>query len=425
MNISIKSLDKSQVHIIVEVPVETVTSFRKRAIAMLSSEVKIPGFRAGKATEDVIINYVGEKAIIDQTVDLVIQSTYADVVKEKNIRVVARPGKVELISYEPFKYEVVVAVYPEVKLKNYKKIKIPKEEVSVSKAEVQEIINDMQKRHASYTPVEREAIKTDRVMIDFQGKDENGVVLDGTSSKNHPLILGEGRFIPGFEEQVLGMKKGGKKVFDIVFPSDYRASHLKGKKVTFDVEVHDIHQVSLPSVDEDFIKKIKGKSMTPIEFTEEVTQEIKQYKEQENERKRENILMEKLLTVAEVDLPDALVSEELDYMIEDYKKRIEDQGLDFVSFLQRSNTTEENLREKWKKDAHDRVAVRIILRAVIEKEEPTVSEQEIQEELDHLQEHLSQEERQKHQATYREGSREREELISRLQVRKVVSLFLR
>jgi trigger factor len=424
MKATIKPIEKSRVHIIIEVPEDIVLLWRTKAVKVLSEQVKVPGFRQGKATEDVVINYLGEKAILDETVDLVIQNTYADVVKEHDIKVVARPEKVELKSIDPFTYEVIVAIYPQVKLKNYKKIKIPKEKVTVTEKEVNDVVIDMQKRYSTFTPVEREAKKGDRVLVDFEGKDEGGVVLDGTVSKNHQIIVGEGRFIPGFEEHLIGMKKGEEKDFPITFPADYHVNHMKGKKVIFHINMLGVEEVHLPDVDEEFIKKVRGENITKEAFLDLLKTDIEQYKTREQEQKRESELMEKLLTVAEVEVPDALVEEELTYMMDEYKNRIESQGIPFASFLERGNKTEESLKAEWKKDASDRVAVRLILREIIEKEKPEVSDEDLEHEIGHIVEHYPEKEQQKVKDLYASGTRQREELKNKLQVRKMIDIFL-
>lgn len=424
MKANIKSLEKSRVQITIEVPEDIVVLWRTKAVKVLSEQVKVPGFRQGKATEDVVINYLGEKAVLDETVDLVIQNTYADVVKEHDIKVVARPEKVELTSMEPFTYEVIVAVYPEVKLKNYKKIKIPKDKITVAEKDVNEVVEDMQKRFSTFTPVEREAHKGDRVLVDFEGKDEGGVVLDGTVSKNHYIILGEDRFIPGFEEHILGMKKEEEKDFPITFPADYHVNHMKGKKVIFHIKMLGVEEVHLPEVNEEFIKKVRGEALTKEAFLDRLKDDIEQYKTREQEQKREGELMEKLLTMAEVEVPDALVKEELTSMMDEYKNRIESQGIPFASFLERGNKTEESLQADWKKDATDRVAVRLILRAIIEKEKPEVSDADLEQEIGHIVEHYPEQEQQKVKDLYAAGTHQREELQNKLQVRRMIDMFL-
>ncbi len=425
MQVHIKPLDKSRVHLTVEVPAEIVQNWRQKAIGMIGEEVKIPGFRPGKVSEDVLVQHVGEKVVADQTVDLVIQNTYAAAIKEHNVKVVARPEKVELLTYEPFKYEVTVAVYPEVKLKNYKKIKISKEKIQITEKEVEEIVSDLQKRFAEYNKVERGAEMKDRVMIDFEGKDKDGVVLDGTRSKNHPVTLGENYLLPDFEKEVVGLKSGDEKEFTITFPKDYHAKHLIGKKVTFAVKVHSVEEVKLPEVNEEFIKKVKGTEMKKEDFLEDVRKDVTRFKEEEQDRKRESEVLEKLLTAAEVEVPEALITEELEYMIEDYKTRVERQGVPLETFLEKSGKTVEDLRKEWSKDARDRLAVRMILRAIIEEEKLEVSEEEVQAEIQKSLENYPEASREKVKEMYTPGSQAMEDLKNRLQIRKVMEMFLK
>lgn len=424
MIIDLKTLEKSRVHLTVEIPEETVSKWRTKAVKMIAEKANVPGFRKGHIPENVLIEHYGEGALIDQTVDLVIQNTYAQAVKEKEIQVVAKPEKVELLSYSPFKYEIIVAVQPEVKLKDYKKIKIPKEKVEITEKDVDEVVQNVQKRFAEHADVDRAAAKNDKVYVDFEGKDKDGVVLDGTTSKDHPLIVGENYFIPGFEDNLLGMKAGDTKDFELTFPKDYHAAHLQDKPVIFSVTMKKVQETKLPEINEEFVQKVRGEKMSKEDFLSSVKKDIEEVKQGENEKKREEQLYEKLIKAADIDMPDALIEEELEYMINDYTNRLQQQGVSLEQVLSSQKKHIDELKKDWRQNAHDRVAVRLIIRAIIEKDKPEVSDTDVENELEKMIARYPEESKSKAREMYVKNGYMWENLKNQLQVKKVVDMFL-
>ncbi len=424
MHIDIKPLEKSRVQLIIEIPSETVGQWRIKAVKKISQEATVPGFRKGHIPEQILINHYGEKIILDETIDLVIQNTYAKAVQEKEVKVVAKPEKVELTSYDPFKYEVVVAVMPEVKLKDYKKIKVKSEKVEVKDDEIDTVIKDVQKRFATYSEVEREIQKGDKVYVDFEGKDDQGVVLDGTTSKDHPLIVGENYFVDGFEDHLIGMKKDGEKTFTVTFPETYHAAHLKNKPVMFNVRIKKVEETKFPEVDEAFIEKLRGTAMSPADFRESIRKDMMEAKKTDARGKAEEHLFEKLLEVAEIELPEAMVEEEVASMIDDYANRLGQQGLSLEHVLTYQKKHLDDLKNEWKKNAHDRVAVRLIMQEIIKAEKPEVTEDEIQNEIDKVVTRYPEETREKARDMYRKGGVLWQNLEDGVRAKKVVDRFI-
>ncbi|HEC20924.1 MAG TPA: trigger factor, partial [Candidatus Peregrinibacteria bacterium] len=221
MDYQLKKLPNSQVEItITEIDEKILQKYRKKAVKELSAHVKLPGFRPGHAPEDKVKDQFGEKTIVGHTLELAIPEVYIEILKKEELKPLLRP-EVNITSLDPLKIEIKVALVPKIEIGNYHSIKVKEEKVEVSEKEVKDALEHFQKRMCIYNPVERACKKEDRLEIDFEGFTEDGVPLENTNSKNHPIVLGSKALIPGFEEELEGMKKGEEKEFPLSFPKEY------------------------------------------------------------------------------------------------------------------------------------------------------------------------------------------------------------
>ena len=246
MKVEIKKLPKSEVQLTISVPFETYKKWEKRALEELGKEIKVPGFRSGHVPEEVIREKVREEGVKEATVEIVLPQTYAKAVTENKLDVIARP-KVEIKSDikkdgDDFVYIATVAVMPEVKVGDYKKIKVARKPVTVDPKSVEETVKLVMERFAEWKDVERKAQKGDRAEVDFEGFDEEGKAIQNTASKNHPVILGNGVMVPGFEDAIVGMGKGETKEFTVQFPKEYHAKFMQGKKVKFKLTLNRLEE---------------------------------------------------------------------------------------------------------------------------------------------------------------------------------------
>ncbi|MBD3360231.1 trigger factor, partial [Candidatus Peregrinibacteria bacterium] len=304
------------------------------------------------------------------------------VIKEK-IQVVSRP-KIKIEKDEPLTYTATVAVLPNVEVKDYKSIKIPKEEPKVTDKDIKAVIEDLKKYATTNKEVDRPAKKGDRVEVDFEGFDKNGKPIENTKSKNHPVIIGEGSLIPGFEDELIGLKKDEKKEFELKFPKDYAKKDFQNKEVKFKVEIKKVEEPKTPELNEEFIQKMTGKKLSIDEFKKDVENNIKARKKQEAVQKRENKYLEELLKKTNVEIPEALIEEEAQYILQEMKEDIASKGLQFEKFLEHKNTTEEELREKYRPEAEKRIKVRLALRHLIKEENIEATEEEIKQEFEKI-----------------------------------------
>jgi trigger factor len=386
MKYELKKLENSAVKLTIELDKKEIERHKEKACEDISKDLKIPGFRPGHAPTHVLEQYVNKKHILAHTYELAVQMSYAEAVMKEKLQVVASP-KIKFISdttkeEDTFKFEAEVAVLPEVKVKDYKSIKVPKEEVKVTEKEVNEVIDDMKTHLIEWKDTDRAVKKGDRVELDFEGfdpKDEKKI--PNTESKNHPVIVGENTMVPGFEDQIIGMKKDEKKEFEISFPKEYHNKDFQGKKVLFKIELKRIEEGEKPELNEAMIEKITGQKLKVEEFKKDLEKNIKAQKTQKAEQDRENKYLEELLKRAEVEIPEALIEQEIDFIIEDMQKDMAQRGVPFEKFLEQTKLKLEDLREKYKKEAEKRVKIRMALTHVIEQEKAEVTDKELDEEM--------------------------------------------
>ena len=241
MNTTVKKLPKSQVALTIELEDKEWQKYRLQALKKLSLEASFPGFRKGHVPEKVLLEKLGEPSIVFETIEIALPQTYVQAIQKEGIRPLAQP-EIKIISENPFTFEATIAVMPEVEVKTLKKLKVKKEKITVEKKEVDNMVEYFRNQVAERKEVDRVAKKGDIVTLDFQGSDLDGVKLDDTHSKNHAVELGSNTMIPGFEDKLVGVKKGEKPSFTITFPKDYHAKRFANKKVKFEITVHKVEE---------------------------------------------------------------------------------------------------------------------------------------------------------------------------------------
>jgi len=380
MDIKIKKLPKSEVEISITLDDKDLKADLASAAKAISKDVKIAGFRPGKIPYDVLVKEVGEDAIRAHAIDMAMPRILTETIQKEKLVVIARPH-VNIMSKNPVKFVAIAPVYPEIKVDGYDKVGIKAKEVKVTEKEINETIKNIQKQFTEWNEVDRAAKKGDKAELDFEGFDKDGVSLEGTQSKNHPLVLGENMMIPGFEDEIIGLKKGDKKEFDITFPKDYHKKSFQNKKVKFKVTVQKIQEAKVPELNEAFIEKISGKKQKEAEFKETVEKDLENYKEGEEKKRQENELLEKFLGITKVEFSDILTNEEVDHMIHEMKHDMQHRGLTFENYLTHIKKTEEDLREELKKEALKRITLRFGINEIMEKEKIEAKDAEIDEEI--------------------------------------------
>lgn len=422
INYTLKKLPKSLVEMKIEVPTEILETARKRACEQISRDVKIKGFRPGHVPPHILELHVDTKYIDAHTQDLAIQRAYAQVVVDENLQIAARP-KVKIDTEEPLAFTATVAVVPEVTIKDYKDIKVPKEEVKVTEKDIDDVVTDMKKYATTYKDVEREAKKGDRVEVDFEGFDKDDKPAAGTKSQNHPVILGENSLIPGFEDEIIGLKKDEKKEFDITFPKDYGKKDFQGKKLKFKVEVRRVEEAVEPEMNDEFVEKITGKKESLADFRKNIEKNLLTQKEEKAQQQRENKYIEELIKKADIELPEDLVDEEAEYVLQEVKDEIASKNFEFAKFLEQTKTTEEDLRKKYRPEGERRLKMRLAIQFILKAEKIEVTKEELAKELENVKSYYPENEHGKIQGDFEKGSL-RSSILNRITLRKFFAAVL-
>lgn len=428
MTSTFKKLPQSQVEITITVPYSEYLKAEKAALVDIGKEVKIDGFRPGHIPEAIVREKVSDSTIMGFALEHLIPTTYAAAVKEHDFHVVAQP-KIDVKT--PVKkegdelvYVATVAVMPEVKLGDYKKIKVKMEEVKVGQKEIDETIQMLMDRFASWKDVEREAKNADRVELDFEGFDENGEAIPNTASKNHPVVLGSKVMIPGFEEQVVGMKVGEEKEFDIVFPDDYHAKNMEGKKVKFKLKLGRLEEKEQQKLDEEMIEKILGEKQSVEEFKKKIEEDLLAEMRARAQNDVDNKVIAEIIKITEAELPEVLIQEETVLLKNERKQQITSQGLTWEQYLKHVNKSEEEFDLDHKKPATDRLLARLGVNEIIKHEKTEATEAEVEEKIQELIKKYPEDSKKDILDYYKKGSENYRQLKNNLSADKLIKMFI-
>ncbi|MBI5414902.1 trigger factor [Candidatus Peregrinibacteria bacterium] len=419
MKTKAKKLPKSQVLLTIELEEAEWKKYRDQATRKLSHEVKIDGFRAGHVPENILLEKFGEGPIIAETIDLAVPQAYMDAIREEKVQPIARPD-VKITSEKPFVFEAIVAVYPEITIKPITKLKVEKEKIEVTEKEIDEMVKYFQEQIAERKEVDRAAKKGDIVITDFAGFDIDGVKLDGTESKQHPIEIGSGTMIPGFEDEILGLKKGDSKTFEITFPKKYHSEKFAGKKVKFEVHIHHVQEKILPEMSEAFVKNITGQEKPVEEFRKEIEESLKERKKTEEQKKHEEALLEAVVDVTNVDLPEILIHEEVDYLLDNVKFQVLQRGMTWEAHLMHLKKSEDEIRKELHSQAEKQVKARMGIQEFLERDGVKIDEKEIEEEVMKVFSRMSESDRAQKAEHFQKGARGWKEAENKLRITKWV-----
>jgi trigger factor len=352
-----------------------------KAYESTKSKYRVQGFRNGKAPRRVIENAYGKEVFYDEALNNCFYEYYNEVLTKEKVEPVGNPHlDVEKLDDSGVTLVITTAIYPEVKLGDYKGLTIEKEEIKVTAAEVNGAIKDMQEKSARMVVVNREAKNGDTVIIDFVGK-KDGKAFDGGAGKGYELVLGSGTFIPGFEEQLVGIKGGESRVLDVTFPKDYPAEELANAPCTFDVDCKEVREKVLPELNDEFAKNVSEYD-TLDEYKKSVKADIKKQKEQKAEQDAQTKLLEKICDNATVEIPEEMVAEQVDEFINQFDKRLKSQGLDLDGYVKYMNTTIDALKKSREDDARKTVKTRLVLEEIIKAENIKLEKEDVDAEIE-------------------------------------------
>ncbi|MEG0507445.1 MAG: trigger factor [Longicatena sp.] len=378
--------EKSTGELTTSISGDTWKDAQKKAFKKIAKKVNLPGFRPGQAPEALVKKQVNTQSVLMDAVDEVAGAALSEAIKEHDLWVVSRPSlDIVSIDEEQVTLKFIIAVKPEVKLGQYKNLDIKKEEVSVVDADIDDEITKLQERFADLVVKEEGKVENgDTAVIDFEGfKDD--VAFEGGKGDNYPLVIGSGSFIPGFEEQVLGMKIEESKDINVTFPEEYQAADLAGQAVVFKVTLHEIKSKELPEINDELIKQAEIKDVETLDAFKEYTRKnLEVSKANEVNQKYESEILTAITESSEVEIPDVMIEDETDNLVNDFEQRLQSQGFGLEQFKQATGQSDEMIREEMGKDAHNKVKVRLVLEAIATAEKLEVSEDDINKELENV-----------------------------------------
>ena len=357
---------------------------QKKAFGKLSKKVNLPGFRKGHAPEALVRKQISTQNILMEAIDEVAGEALSDGIKEHDLWVVSRPSLgIDSIDEDKVTFKFTVTVKPEVKLGAYKNLDIKKDDAAVSDEDVEAELTSLQERFADLVIKEDGKVENgDTAVIDFEGF-KDGVAFEGGKAEAYPLVIGSGSFIPGFEEQLLGMKSEETKEINVTFPEEYQAEELAGQPVVFKVTVYDIKEKVLPEVNDELIKQAEIKDVETVDaYKEYARKNLETSKANAANQKFENELLTAVTDAAEVEIPDVMVEEETDTLVNEFAQRLQSQGFSLDQFKQVTGQTDEMIREEMGKDAYNKVKVRLVLEAIAAEEKMEISDEEVEKELE-------------------------------------------
>jgi trigger factor len=383
MSAKFEKLEGNQGVLTVEVDAETVSTSLDSAFKKVVKQINVPGFRKGKMPRPLFEKRFGVESLYQDAIDLMLPEAYTTAIEETGIEPVDRP-EIDVEQMEKgktFIFTAKVTLKPEVKLGNYKGLEVETFETSVTDEDVDNEIKSLQEKQAELVVKEDgKAENGDTVVMDFEGF-VNDEAFEGGKAENYSLELGSGQFIPGFEEQLVGLATGESKDVEVSFPEEYHAAELAGKPAVFKVTLHEIKGKALPELDDEFAKDVDDEVETLDALKEKIKSRLEHDKKHEEEHYLQNTVVEKATANAEVEIPSVMIDNEVDRMLQEFEQRLQMQGMNLELYFQFSGQNEEALRGQMKEEAEQRVRGNLTLEAIVKAENIEVSDEEVNAEL--------------------------------------------
>lgn len=385
MSVKWEKLEKNQGVLTVEVEDNDFSKALDQAFKKVVAKVDVPGFRKGKVPRKIFEARFGVESLYQDALDIVLPEAYQKAVDESGIDPVDRP-EVDIDQLEKGKaviFKATVTVKPEVELGTYKELEIPEKDFSITDERVEEELENVRSKQGEMIVVEEGTIEEgDTAVIDFEGFID-GEVFEGGSAENHALEIGSKSFIPGFEEQLVGLKLGDEKDVQVTFPEDYQAEEFQGKEATFKVKVNEIKRKKLPELDDEFAKDV-SEFETLEEYKNDLRQKLEEQAKEEEENYRKDSVVQQAAENATIDIPEVMIEQEVDQMLKDFEQRLQTQGMDLNMYFQFSGTDEAGMKEQFKPDAEKRVRIQLTLEEIVKQENIEVTDDDVDAELEKI-----------------------------------------
>ena len=381
MSYTVENTEKSLAVITVTVPADEFAQYVTKSYNKNKSKYNVPGFRKGKATQQMVEKQYGYGIFFEDAVDFAIDATYPEAAKDSKLDIVSRPEiSIENINKgEDFVYKATVALRPELTLGEYKGVEVTKASTEVTDGDIENELKKEQERNSRLISVERPVENGDNTVIDFDGS-VDGVHFDGGKGEDYPLVIGSHSFIEGFEEQLIGHSIGEEFSINVTFPENYHSKDLAGKPAVFDIKIKEIKKKELPEINDEFASEI-SEFETLKEYKADLKTKLAVQKEKAAKAQNENAVIEKVVENASVEIPGPMLNSQIDNMINDYARRMQAQGLPLDQYMEFTGMTMENLRDQMKPNAERSIKTRLTLETVAKTENIEAEEADMDKEL--------------------------------------------
>ncbi len=382
MSLQLEKLEKNMAKLTIEVPAEEFEKAIQEAYQKDKNRITLPGFRKGKAPRKMIEKMYGAGVFYEDAANILIPRAYDEALKECEETIVSRPtiDITQIEAGKPFIFTAEVALKPEVTLGEYKGVEVPKTEIQVTDEEIQAEVDKERENNSRTIDVDDRGVeKGDLIKLDFDGS-VDGVPFQGGKAEDYPLTVGSGSFIPGFEDQLIGAKIGEEMEVKVTFPEDYHAEDLKGKEAVFKCTVKAIQVKELPEADDEFAKDV-SEFDTMAEYREDIKKNLTEKKEAAAKREKETAAVAKAVENAQMEIPDAMVDEQVRRMADDFTRRMESQGITMQQYMQFTGMDADKLLEQMRPEALKRIQNSLVLEAVAKAENIEISDERLDEEI--------------------------------------------
>ena len=421
MSTQVEKLEHNMVKLTVEVSAEEFAKAVKAAYNKNKNKITIPGFRKGHAPQQLIEKLYGPVIFFEDAANALINQTYNEEAESTGLEFVSRPEfDVDQIEKgKPFIYTATVAVRPEVKLGQYRGLEVTRQETLVSDDEINEELKREQEKNSRLVEVERPVQDGDTVILDYSGS-VDGEKFDGGTAENQTLVIGSGSFIPGFEEQLVGMAKDETKDITVTFPEEYHAEELAGKEAVFTCTIHKIQEKELPELDDEFAQDV-SEFETLDEYKKSIMDRLTERKQRSAKAAQENEAVDKVIAASEMDIPEAMIDSQVTSMYQDYARQLQSQGIPIDTYLQYMGTTEEKVKSDMRPQALKQIQTRLVLEEVAKAESLEPNDLRVEEEIDKIAKQYQMETEKLKQSI---GDFEREQMKKDIAVQEAITLIL-
>ena len=382
MSLQVENLEKNMAKLTIEVPASEFEKALQSAYNKQKKSISVPGFRKGKVPRQMVEKMYGPEIFYEDAANELIPTAYEEELKNCDLEIVSRPTVdiVQIKKGENFIFTAEVAVKPEVTLGEYKGMEVDKTSTRVTQKEVEAKIKEEAEKNARTVTVEGRPVQDgDEVILDFEGF-VDGEAFEGGKGENYPLTIGSGSFIPGFEEQLVGAEAEKEVEVKVTFSEEYHAEELKGKDAVFKCTIHEIKEKQIPEIDDEFAAEV-SEFDTLDEYKADVKAKIKEQKENEGKQKKEDQAVEKAVANAAMEIPEAMIDEQVRQMVNEFAQNMQYQGISFEQYCQITGMTLEKVQEETRPQAVKRIETRLVLEAIAKAENIEVTEERLDEEI--------------------------------------------